>query len=234
MLGRRELSSRQLADRLRRKGFPPEVIETALASLRESGALNDARAAAARARHDVTIHRHGQVSRAPSGEGAGRGRRDGARLAVSAAFTDVSEDQMLANALARKLRGAEPPSDPKAVRRLQGWLLRQGFDPDKVQRLLRGKFRVDRRIDVSVPGAGCYVPGAVLRVPGARCVVSCWVQAKCFVVVATCVLVHLARGTKHRTRHKAPSTKHRYYVVTEPTPGVPNPPASRRDAAARC
>ena len=66
-----------------------------------------------------------------------------ARQAVSAAFSDVSEDQMLASALARKLRGAEPPSDPKAIRRLQGWLLRQGFDADKVQRLLRRKLRVD-------------------------------------------------------------------------------------------
>jgi SOS response regulatory protein OraA/RecX len=127
---------------LRRKGFPPEVIETALASLRASGALNDARAAAARARHDVTIHRHGRsrVLRQVKALGVSD---ETARLAVSAAFSDVSEDQMLANALARKLRGAAPPSDPKAVRRLQGWLLRQGFDPHKVQRLLRGKFRVD-------------------------------------------------------------------------------------------
>ena len=142
MLGRRELSSRQLADRLRRKGFPGDVIETALASLRESGALNDARAAAARARHDVTIHRHGRsrVLRQVKALGVSD---ETARHAVSAAFSDVSEDQMLASALTRKLRGAEPPSDPKAVRRLQGWLLRQGFEPDRVQRLMRRKFRTD-------------------------------------------------------------------------------------------
>jgi SOS response regulatory protein OraA/RecX len=66
-----------------------------------------------------------------------------ARHAVSAAFSEVSEDQMLVSALTRKLRGAEPPTDPKAIRRLQGWLLRQGFDPDKVQRLLRRKLRID-------------------------------------------------------------------------------------------
>ena len=142
MLGRRELSSRQLADRLRRKGFPGEIIESALASLRESGALDDARAAAARARHDVSIHRHGRsrVLRQVKALGVGD---ETARQAVSAAFSDVSEDQMLASALARKLRGAETPSDPKAIRRLQGWLLRQGFDADKVQRLLRRKLRVD-------------------------------------------------------------------------------------------
>jgi len=142
MLGRRELSSRQLADRLRRKGFPHDVIEAALASLRESGALNDARAAAARARHDVTIHRHGRsrVLRQVKALGVGD---ETARQAVSAAFSDVSEDQMLATALARRLRGAEAPSDPKALRRLQGWLLRQGFDADKVHRLLRRKLRID-------------------------------------------------------------------------------------------
>ena len=142
MLGRSELSSRQLADRLRRKGFPDDVIEAALASLRESGALNDARAAAARARHDVTIHRHGRsrVLRQVKALGVSE---ETARHAVSAAFSEVSEDQMLVSALARKLRGAEPPTDPKAIRRLQGWLLRQGFDPDKVQRLLRRKLRID-------------------------------------------------------------------------------------------
>jgi regulatory protein len=142
MLGRRELSSRQLADRLRRKGFPHDVVETALASLRESGALNDARAAAARARHGVAIHRHGRsrVLRQVKALGVSD---ETARHAVSAAFSDVSEDQMLASALARKLRGAEPPSDPKAVRRLQGWLLRQGFEPDRVQRLMRRKFRIE-------------------------------------------------------------------------------------------
>jgi regulatory protein len=142
MLGRRELSSRQIADRLRRKGFPHDVIEPALASLRESGALNDARAAAARARHDVTIRRHGRsrVLRQVKALGVSD---ETAKHAVSAAFSDVSEDQMLATALARKLRGAEPPSDPKAVRRLQGWLLRQGFEPDKVQRVLRRRFRIE-------------------------------------------------------------------------------------------
>jgi SOS response regulatory protein OraA/RecX len=65
-----------------------------------------------------------------------------ARLAVSAAFADVSEDQMLANAITRRLRGGDPPTDLKAIRRLQAWLLRQGFDADRVQRLLRRKFRI--------------------------------------------------------------------------------------------
>lgn len=142
MLGRRELSSRQLADRLRRKGFPHDAVESALASLRQSGALDDTRAAAARARHDVAVHRHGRarVMRQVKALGV---NDETARQAVTAAFTDVSEDQMLANAVARRLRGSEPPSDPKAIRRLQGWLLRQGFDADRVQRLLRRKLRTD-------------------------------------------------------------------------------------------
>lgn len=142
MLGRRELSSRQIADRLRRKGFPRDAIDTALESLRQSGALNDARAAAARARHDVNIRRHGRsrVMRQVKSLGVSD---ETARHAVNAAFSDVSEDQMLAAALARKLRGADAPSDPKAVRRLQAWLLRQGFEPDRVQRLIRRRFRTD-------------------------------------------------------------------------------------------
>ena len=67
---------------------------------------------------------------------------DTAREAVAAAYEDVDEDRLLTEALSRRLRGQPPPTDPKAVRRLQAWLLRQGFDADAVRQLLRRRLRV--------------------------------------------------------------------------------------------
>ena len=41
LLGRRELSSRQLRDRLHRRGFPDGIIDQAFADLQSTGALDD-------------------------------------------------------------------------------------------------------------------------------------------------------------------------------------------------
>jgi regulatory protein len=136
LLGRRELSAFQLRDRLRRKGFPDSVIDQAFADLQSTGALDDDRAARARARHDVVVRRHGRarVLRQVTAMGVDN---DTARDAVSAAFDDVDEAQMIDDALTRRLRNRPFPTDPAAVRRLQGWLLRQGFDGEKVNQALR-------------------------------------------------------------------------------------------------
>jgi regulatory protein len=135
-LGRRELSSRQLRDRLRRRGFPDDVIDQAFADLRSTGALDDTRAARARARHDLVVRRHGRARVLRQVQGMGVDS-DTAREAVSAAFDDVDEARMIEDALARRLRNAPVPTDPQALRRLHGWLLRQGFDADKVRQALR-------------------------------------------------------------------------------------------------
>ena len=61
-----------------------------------------------------------------------------ARRAVAAAFDEVDEDRMVAEALQRKLRGAAIPKDARDRQRLYGWLLRQGFDAHRIQRVLKG------------------------------------------------------------------------------------------------
>ena len=137
-LGRRELSSFQLRDRLRRKGFPDRIIDEAFADLRASGALDDTRAARARARHDLVVRRHGRARVLRQVQAMGVDG-DTARQAVAAAFDDVDEAQMIEEAVVRRLRNAPLPSDPAAVRRLFGWLLRQGFDAETVKRILRRK-----------------------------------------------------------------------------------------------
>lgn len=136
LLSGRELTTAELAARLRRRGFPPDVADAALRALAADGLLDDRRAARARARHDAVIRRHGPNRILRQVEALGVDRET-ARDAVRAAFEEVDEDAVLAQAIARRLRGAPIPSDPPARRRLHAWLLRQGFDPGKVAARLR-------------------------------------------------------------------------------------------------
>lgn len=135
-LGQRELSAAQVRQRLRRRGYVDAAIDPALAALAADGYLDDSRAARARARHDVVIRRHGRgrVLRQVQSLGVDR---DTARSAVAAAFEEVDEDRLLADALARRLKGQPLPAERKALARLYGWLVRQGFAPGAVSALFR-------------------------------------------------------------------------------------------------
>ena len=135
-LGQRELTTSQARLRLRRRHYPDDIISSALSTLVADGVLDDGRAARARARHDVAIKRQGRgrVLRQVQALGVDR---DTAQAAVAAAFEEVDEDRLLADALARRLRGQPLPTDRKALGRLYGWLVRQGFDAGKVSALFR-------------------------------------------------------------------------------------------------
>jgi SOS response regulatory protein OraA/RecX len=135
-LGQRELTVSQVRLRLRRRHYPADVITTALSALVGKGVLDDGRAARARARHDVSIKRQGRgrVLRQVQALGVDA---DTALAAVAAAFEDVDEDRLLIDTLTRRLRGQPLPADRKALGRLYGWLIRQGFDAGKVSALLR-------------------------------------------------------------------------------------------------
>jgi SOS response regulatory protein OraA/RecX len=60
-----------------------------------------------------------------------------ARAAVAATFDELNEEQLLSEALTRKLRGQPLPTDRSSLRRLYGWLVRQGFDAERIQTALR-------------------------------------------------------------------------------------------------
>ena len=135
-LGLRELSTAQVRLRLRRRHYTDQTITAALSTLVADGLLDDLRAARARARHDVVIKRQGRGRVLRQVEAIGVDR-DTARAAVDAAFEDVDENSLLANALARRLRGQTLPTDRRDLARLYGWLVRQGFDASKVSALFR-------------------------------------------------------------------------------------------------
>jgi regulatory protein len=136
LLGRRELTSSQLRDRLLRKGYPADSVSEALDRLTARGLIDDARAAGARARHGIAVHRRGRARVLREVKALGI-TDETARRAVAAAFDEVDEDRMVADALQRKLRGAQVPSDRHERQKLYGWLLRQGFESHRIQRVLR-------------------------------------------------------------------------------------------------
>jgi regulatory protein len=139
LLGRRELSARQLRDRLTRRQFTAEDIEAAIERLQRDRTLDDRRVAIAAARMAAAIK--------------GRGRRrvlqyvqhlgvspELAATAVSEVFNDLNETALLDRAIDRRLKGAAIASlDARGKARLVRQLLTQGFEPASVFARLRQK-----------------------------------------------------------------------------------------------
>jgi regulatory protein len=138
MLARRELSEAQLRVRLERRQLDPEEIDKAVARLRSEGALDDRRTALACARTEAHVKRHGRrrVLRQLHALGIARGI---AKAAVTEVFADVDERSLLVQTLEKRLRGGS--LDRAALRRVQRYLLAQGFEAEQVNDALRSRVR---------------------------------------------------------------------------------------------
>jgi regulatory protein len=138
MLGRRELSERQVRERLTRRKHPADAIEVALKRLKDERALDDTRFAHALARHEIAIKRHGRLRAQRQIEAAGIPPAL-ARTALDDALGSVDQDALIASALARRLRHGEAIADDATFRRLYRFLLGQGFDSDRALRVLKSR-----------------------------------------------------------------------------------------------
>ncbi|HEY7289619.1 MAG TPA: regulatory protein RecX [Vicinamibacterales bacterium] len=138
LLARRELSEAQVRQRLARRGHSLESVDEAVTRLRAEGAIDDARVAGAIARTQTSVRRRGRRRVRMQIEQAGIDRHL-ARCAVDEAFADVDEDAVLEAALARRLRGRDAIADDRELDRVYRYLLRQGFDGDRVLAALRRK-----------------------------------------------------------------------------------------------
>src|SRR5690606_26279871 len=105
--------------------------------------LDDQRAAEAWARHETAIRRRGRRRVLMRLQAIGVDA-EVAERAVARVFADVDEDRQIADALARRLRGAPVPGDPRERARLARWLLAQGFDGDRIRRALEKPGRAER------------------------------------------------------------------------------------------
>jgi regulatory protein len=142
MLARRELSESQVRQRLARKQHDAAAIDEAIARLCAERAIDDARVAEAIARTETTIRRRGklrvrmQIERAGIAKGV-------AKQALDAVFENVDGDALIEAALQKRLRGREVIADDREFQRLYRYLAGQGFESDRIVKLLRARRRRD-------------------------------------------------------------------------------------------
>jgi SOS response regulatory protein OraA/RecX len=136
LLAGRELTVKQVRERLRDREHDREEIERAIAHLLETGALDDTRVAAAYARTAIKIKGRGRlrVQRELQEMGVDRAI---ASDTLAEAFGDVDERTLIANALKKKLRGKPRIATAADYARVYQFLMRQGFSPAGVSAALR-------------------------------------------------------------------------------------------------
>jgi regulatory protein len=136
MLGRRELSEAQLRQRLLRRQHDPDAIEAALTRLKSDRSLDDERVAGAIARSETNLKKRGRYRVTRQIEAAGIAASIAKRV-VDETFAAIDGDDLLAQALGRRLRGRTRIADDREFQRLYRYLVAQGFEPDRVMALLR-------------------------------------------------------------------------------------------------
>ena len=136
LLGRRELSVKELRDRLIDREHPADEIERAIEHLLETRALDDARVARAYARTAAGVKGRGRlrVMRELSAMGIAK---DTAGEALAEVFADVDERAVIARALQKKMRGRPRIANVAEHARLYQYLMRQGFTPAGITAALR-------------------------------------------------------------------------------------------------
>ena len=142
MLGRRELSEKQVRQRLARKEYDQDEIDDAVARLREERAINDVRVAEAIVRMETGIRKRGKVRVRLQLERAGIAK-DTARQAINDVFEGIDDEALIESSLRKRLRGRETIADDREFQRLFRYLLGQGFESDRVMNTLKA-YRMKR------------------------------------------------------------------------------------------
>jgi len=147
LLSRRPWTRADLARRLIRRGAPPEVAEAVIADLMGRGYLDDA-----------AFARQWVESRSARGYGAARLRAELRARGVDAAVIDAALGALMpdatlerARAMARRrlavIAGARPE---RVAARLSEYLLRRGYAPGVVGRVVRELTRVPATADEGI------------------------------------------------------------------------------------
>jgi regulatory protein len=143
MLARRELSEAQVRQRLARRQYDPEAIDSAIRRLTENRSLDDARVAGAIARTETGIRKRGRLRVKRQIEAAGISPAI-AQRAIDEVFDTLDGDALLAAALRKRLRGRDRIADDREFNRLYRYLLGQGFEADRVLHALRAIYNRER------------------------------------------------------------------------------------------
>ena len=133
-LARRELTEKQIRQRLARRGCEPDAVDDAVARLKAERAIDDARVAGAFARTAVRLKGRGPMRLERDLQGLGI-ERGAAKAAVRDVLAETDERTLARQALARRWRQAGRP-EPADAARLYRALLRQGFGPSAARAAL--------------------------------------------------------------------------------------------------
>ena len=129
LVSQRQMSAKELRDKLRQKGIEPETADWCVDWLTERGLLDEAAYAAAVVRHY-----------AARGYGAGRVRAELSRRGLPRELADEAMEAMpggqekLDRLIAARLRD---PGDRDEVRKLSASLYRRGFSSEEIRSALR-------------------------------------------------------------------------------------------------
>ena len=128
-----------MRSRLDAQGYSPAAIASAVKRLIDNRTIDDRRTAAALARTEARIKRHGP--RRVMGKLLSiHIDRDLAREIIRDLFGDEDEAQLLEVALDRRLRGKpERLKDPGERRKILGYLVRQGFSASAASNAIRNR-----------------------------------------------------------------------------------------------
>jgi regulatory protein len=137
LLSRRELSTRQLRERLARKQFDAGEIDRVVRRLEADRTLDDRRVALARARTDASIKGYGRRRALQRVLQLGVDPEIAAH-AVAEVFGDVDEGALIDSAIDKRLHGASVRTlDTTDKARLVRHLVSRGFEPAQVFARLR-------------------------------------------------------------------------------------------------
>ena len=140
MLAMRELSEGQIRQRLSRRGHDDDAIDAAVTRLKADKSLDDSRVAGAIARSETSIRKRGRLRVKRRIEAAGISPSI-AQRAVEDVFADIDSDALMSAALDKRLRGREHIEDEREFHRLYRFLTGQGFESDRILKLLRARQR---------------------------------------------------------------------------------------------
>lgn len=135
MLARRELSEAQVRQRLARREHSPDDIDAAVERLKANRSLSDERVAGAIARMETGIRKRGRLRVKRQIEAAGISSAIAQRV-LDEVFEAIDPDALLEASLQKRLRGRNRIADQREYARLYRYLLGQGFDSDRIRRVL--------------------------------------------------------------------------------------------------
>lgn len=134
LLSYRDRSKKELADKLKLKGFSGEIIQQAVSHLSEKGFLNDAALA-------LSLRRIAEDTRLLGKRGVRIFliRRGISEELIKDVFIDNDSDEIVRaeKAVNKKLRSIKDYSDEEIKKKMWRFLVRKGYSFDTINRILR-------------------------------------------------------------------------------------------------